>query len=140
MRIPVVPVTMSFNHNVFHILAHVSEKFRGHRIQDRRDIIFLVLDVPAAHSRAAAGWRVRSGKSTIPFVKSFYPPVYHEPAQGSASWFVHGCHDGRDIEATVTATAAVQQTAVQLVLQSHFPVIQCLKSLALLPQHTPYSS
>jgi hypothetical protein len=91
-----------------------------------------------AHSRAAAGWRVRSRKSTTPFVKSFYPHVYHELAHASASWFVHGCHDGHVIEATVTATTAVQQTAVQLILQSCFPVIQSLKHHALLPQHTPY--
>jgi hypothetical protein len=38
---------MSFNHSVFHTLAHAFEKFHGNRIQDKRDIIFLVLAVPA---------------------------------------------------------------------------------------------
>jgi hypothetical protein len=87
-------VTMSFNHNLFHILAHASEKFRGNRLQDKRNIIFLVLAVPAARSRGAASWRVRSQKSVTPFDKSFYPPMYNEPAHASASWFGHLCHDG----------------------------------------------
>ena len=41
------PVTMSFNHSMFHISAHTSEKFCVNRIQYKRDIIFLVLAVPA---------------------------------------------------------------------------------------------
>jgi len=34
--------------NVFHILAHTPEKFNDNRIQDKRDIIFLVLTIPPA--------------------------------------------------------------------------------------------
>ena len=78
-------------------------------------------------SRAAASWHVCSQKSTTLFVKSIYPLVYYELALALASWFVLGYDDCDDIEVRVTATAAVQQTAVQLILQSRFPVIQCLK-------------
>jgi len=44
----VTPVTISFNQNVSHILAHVSEKFCGHRMKDEPYIILLVLALPAA--------------------------------------------------------------------------------------------
>ena len=44
----ITPVTMSFNHNAFHIIAHIPEKFYGHRIKDEPYIILLVLAVPAA--------------------------------------------------------------------------------------------
>ena len=73
-------------------------------------------------SRAAADWRVCSQKSTTTFVKSFYPLVYHELAHTSVSWLVHKCHSGRDIEAMVTATTAVQKSAM--------PPILCLCFLA----------
>ena len=47
-RCSITPVNMFFNHNVFHILAYTPEKFHNNRIQDKSDIIFLVLTVPAA--------------------------------------------------------------------------------------------
>jgi hypothetical protein len=41
-------VLIPFDYSVNIILAHVSAKFRGHRIKDERDIIHFVLTVPAA--------------------------------------------------------------------------------------------
>ena len=37
-RCSITPVTVSFNHNVAYIVAHASEKFRGHRIHDKREM------------------------------------------------------------------------------------------------------
>ena len=47
-RCSIAPVTVFFKHIVFHILAHTPEKFNDNRIQDKRDIIFLVLTIPPA--------------------------------------------------------------------------------------------
>jgi len=37
-RCSIIPVTVSFDHNVSYILAHIFEKFHDHRIQDKREM------------------------------------------------------------------------------------------------------
>jgi len=43
----IAPVTISFNHNVFHILAHTSTKFHGQSSCDAKDIDVALLTAPA---------------------------------------------------------------------------------------------
>jgi hypothetical protein len=106
---------------IFFIKLHMSLRnfvAIGFNIKERSFFLCLLSLLPRSHG--AASWHVRSQKSVTPFDKSFYPPMYHELAHASASWFVHGYHDGWDIAAVVTATPAVQTPAIRL-LQSRFP-------------------
>jgi hypothetical protein len=48
--------------------------------------------------------------------------VHDIPAHDPTNWFGYEIHDGRDIEADVSATPAVQ-TAVTLFLATMFPLI-----------------
>ena len=77
-------------------------------------------------SRGAASWRVHSLKSVTPFVKSFYPVVYHEPAHASTNWFSQTCHDGQDFEVAIFVTLAVQTTMPHsfVIASSHSTMLQ----------------